>query len=120
MSKQILIVDDSSIMRKMLIKTLQAAGHDIIGEAASGAEAIELYKSLSPDLVTMDITMRGMDGISAAEEIIKSDASAKVLILSNLDEDKYRDRVASIGAMGLMNKQKTAEILAAIKNCDDT
>lgn len=114
MSVRILVVDDSSIMRKMLIKTLKDAGHEIVGEASSGNEAIELYKDIKPDLVTMDITMRGMDGISAADEIIKENDGAKILILSNLDEDKYRDKVKSIGALGLLNKQKTKEIIELI------
>ena len=115
MTKRILIVDDSSIMRKMLIKTLESAGHEIVGEASSGNEAIDLYEQLKPELVTMDITMRGMDGISAADEIIKKDASAKILILSNLDEEKYREKVQSVGAFGPLNKQKTEQILEMIE-----
>lgn len=119
MTKRIMIVDDSSIMRKMIIKKLQDAGHEIVGEASSGSEALELYKAIAPDLVTMDITMRGMDGISAADEIIKMDSKAKVLILSNLDEDKYREKALSVGAIGLLNKQKTEQILELIANCDN-
>ena len=115
---RIMIVDDSSIMRKMLMKTLAEAGHEIIAEASSGDEAIALYQEKTPDLVTMDITMRGMDGITAAAEIMKNDGDARVLILSNLDEDKYRDRVRSVGAIGLFNKQKTQEILEAIAKCE--
>ena len=69
MSKRILIVDDSSMMRKMISKILLPGGHTIVGEAKNGAEAVELYKTLEPDLVTMDITMRGMDGFTAAKEI---------------------------------------------------
>ena len=118
MSKRILIVDDSSIMRKMIIKTLKNAGHDIVGEASSGVDSIELYQDLKPDLVTMDITMRGMDGFSAAAEIIKLDPAAKVLILSNLDEGKYREKAMAAGAIGLLNKQKTEQILELISACD--
>ena len=66
MGKSILIVDDSSIMRKMIKETLKTAGHDVIGEAKNGDDAVALYKTLKPDLVTMDITMRGMDGFEAA------------------------------------------------------
>ena len=111
-----MIVDDSSIMRKMLIKTLKGAGHEIVGEASSGDEAVDLYAGLKPDIVTMDITMRGMDGISAADEIIKNDASAVVLVLSNLNEEKYRERVQNVGALGPLNKQKTEQILELIEN----
>ena len=118
MSMRILIVDDSSIMRKMLVKTLGEAGHEIVGEASSGDEAIDMYQKINPDLVTMDITMRGMDGISAAGEIIKLDSKAKVLILSNLDEDKYREKVKSVGAIGLLNKQKTKQIIELVDSCE--
>ncbi|MDH5764441.1 MAG: response regulator [Gammaproteobacteria bacterium] len=114
MPKRILIVDDSSIMRKMLAKAFEEAGHTIAGMAASGMEAIELFKELNPDLVTMDITMRGMDGLTAAREIIAIDNNAKVLILSNLDEDKYKDEVDRIGAIGLATKHNTDQILELV------
>ncbi|MCK5336131.1 MAG: response regulator [Gammaproteobacteria bacterium] len=114
MSKNILIVDDSTIMRKMLVKVFEGAGHTVVGMASSGAESIELYKELNPDLVTMDITMRGMDGLTAAREIIAIDSSARVLILSNLDEDKYRDEVDRIGAIGLANKHNPDHILELV------
>jgi len=115
MSIKILVVDDSSIMRKMLVKVFEQAGHTIIGMASSGAEAIELYKELKPELVTMDITMRGMDGLTAAREIIEMDSSARVLILSNLDEDKYKDEVERIGAIGLANKHNSDRILELVE-----
>ena len=115
MSKRILIVEDSTMMRRIITKTLEEAGHKVIGEASSGAEALEKYDQLQPDLVTMDITMRGMDGITAAKEILSKDSSAKILILSNLDEEKYRDEVERIGAIGLVNKHKSEKILRLIE-----
>lgn len=114
MSKRILIVEDSSMMRRIIAKVLQDAGHTIIGEAKSGSDALEMYSNLKPDLVTMDITMRGMDGITAAKEILDKDSSARILMLSNLDEDKYRDEVQRIGAIGLVNKHKSEQILELI------
>ena len=115
MSKRILIVDDSSMMRKMIAKTLQPPGHVIVGEAKNGLEAIELYKSLKPDIVTMDITMREMDGLTAAKEILRYDPSAHILFLSNLDEEKYRAEVERLGAMGFANKHKAKELLDMIE-----
>lgn len=114
MGKRILIVEDSTMMRRVIAKVLKEAGHEIVGEAGSGAEALELYPQLQPDLVTMDITMRGMDGITAAREIMQRYSDARILILSNLDEDKYRDEVDRIGAIGLVNKHKSEQILALI------
>ncbi len=114
MGKRILIVDDSSMMRKMIAKILQPEGHTIIGEAKNGLEAIDLYKSLQPDIVTMDITMRDMDGLEAAKEIFSFDNSAQIIFLSNLDEEKYREEVERLGALGFANKHKAKEILDII------
>ena len=116
MGKRILIVEDSTMMRRVIAKVLREAGHDIVGEASSGVEALELYQELQPDLVTMDITMRGMDGITAAKEILDKHNDARILMLSNLDEDKYRDEVKRIGAIGLVNKHKSEQILELIGN----
>ena len=111
MGKRILIVDDSSIMRKMIRSTLENEGHKVVGEAKNGKDAVEMYKSLNPDLVTMDITMREMDGFAAAKEILNHDPDARIIFLSNLDEDKYSEDVKSIGAIGYVNKHNTKEIL---------
>ncbi len=114
MGKNVLIVEDSAMMRKIITKELVNAGHTIVGEASNGAEAVELYQSLRPDVVTMDITMRGMDGFTAAQEILAIDSEAKILILSNLNEDKYRDKAEKLGVIGLVNKHKSSEILELI------
>lgn len=116
MGKRILVVEDSTMMRRIIVKVLKNAGHDVVGEASSGQEALDLYRELKPDLVTMDITMRGMDGIAASKEIMSFDSEAKILILSNLDEEKYRDEVDKIGAIGLVNKHKTDLILEHVGN----
>lgn len=116
MSKRILIVDDSSMMRKMISKILQPGGHTIVGEAKTGTEAVDLYKTLEPDLVTMDITMRGMDGFTAAKEILRFDDKAQIIFLSNLDEDKYGPDAQSLGAVGYVNKHKSRELLDIIEN----
>jgi two-component system chemotaxis response regulator CheY len=114
MGKTILVVDDSSIMRKMIKQTLIGAGHAVVGEAKSGDDAVVSYRDLKPELVTMDITMRGMDGIAAAKAILDFDAGAKIIMLSNLDEEKFSREAKQIGACGYINKHKTAEILELI------
>ena len=114
MDKTILVVDDSSIMRKMIRQTLNGAGHRVVGEAKDGDEAVALYRQLHPDLVTMDITMRGMDGIAAAKAILAFDADANIIMLSNLDEDKFSREAVQIGVKGYVNRHKTAEILNLI------
>jgi len=114
MSKKVLIVDDSSIMRKMIRNTLEDDNHQIVGEAKNGKDAVDMYKTLNPDLVTMDITMREMDGFAAAKEILNFDPNARIIFLSNLDEDKYSEDVKRIGAIGYVNKHNAKEILDLI------
>ena len=115
MGKRILIVDDSSIMRKMIKNTLDSGNHVVVGEAKNGKDAVEMYKTLNPDLVTMDITMRDMDGFAAAKEILAHDKNAQIVFLSNLDEEKYSEDAKSAGAKGYVNKHKAKEILDLIE-----
>ena len=116
MSKRILIVDDSSMMRKMIRKTLDGRGHSVVGEAKDGQEAIELYKQLQPDVVTMDITMRGMDGFTAAKEILGYDQKAQIIFLSNLNDETYSEDAIELGAVGYVNKSKSTMIIDMIEN----
>jgi two-component system, chemotaxis family, chemotaxis protein CheY len=81
---KILIVDDSTVSRKKLRAILEAANHEIVGEAGDGAEALKKYEALSPDLVTMDITMPNVDGISVVKEIMKYDPLARVVMITAL------------------------------------
>lgn len=69
MAKRILIVDDAAFMRMMIKDILTKNGFEVVGEASDGAQAVEKYGELKPDLVTMDITMPEMDGIAALKEI---------------------------------------------------
>jgi two-component system chemotaxis response regulator CheY len=116
MSKRILVVDDSSVMRRMIGDALEGQGHQIVGNAKNGREAIALYASLKPDLVTMDVTMRGMDGFSAAKEILQIDSRARIIFLSNLVDEQVRQEALSIGGKGFVNKTDAAKILECI-NC---
>lgn len=68
MSSKVLIVDDAAFMRMMIKEILTKNGFTVVGEASDGAQAVEKYKELGPDLVTMDITMPEMDGITALKE----------------------------------------------------
>ena len=97
MSKKILVVDDASIMRLMLKHLFENNDYEVI-EAANGIEAIEMYKTNNPILVTMDITMPDMDGITAVKEILKIDPKAKIIMCS---------------AMGQVNKVKAAVMAGA-------
>jgi len=111
MGKRIVIVDDSSIMRKMVRNLLDSTEHQIAGEAKNGREAVELYKSLKPDVVIMDVTMRDMDGFTAAREIVSFDAQAKIIFFTNLDKEQYSSQAADLGALGFVNKHNLGELL---------
>jgi two-component system chemotaxis response regulator CheY len=83
---KIMVVDDTAFMRTILKDVLVLGGHEIIAEARNGEEAVQLFKQLKPDLVTMDITMPEMDGITALTEIMKFDPWAKVIMCSAMGQ----------------------------------
>lgn len=84
---RVLIVDDAAFMRKMLRDVLTAGGHEVVGEAADGSEALGRFQELKPELTTLDITMPVQDGISALKDILKLDPSARVIMCSALGQE---------------------------------
>lgn len=86
MANRILIVDDAAFMRMMIRDILTKNGFEVVGEAQDGAQAVEKFKELQPDLVTMDITMPEMDGIAALKEIKQIDPNAKVIMCSAMGQ----------------------------------
>ncbi|MDD3879738.1 MAG: response regulator [Syntrophomonas sp.] len=86
MGKRVLIVDDAAFMRMMIKDILGKNGYIIAGEAENGRVAIEKYKELQPDLVTMDITMPEMDGIAAVKEIREVDPAARIIMCSAMGQ----------------------------------
>ena len=86
MASRVLVVDDAAFMRMMVKDILSKNGYEIVGEAENGMKALEKYQELKPDLVTMDITMPEMDGISAVKEIKKVDPNAKVVMCSAMGQ----------------------------------
>ncbi|MDD2511179.1 MAG: response regulator [Syntrophomonas sp.] len=86
MGKKVLIVDDAAFMRMMIKDILSKNGYIIAGEAENGRVAIDKYKELRPDLVTMDITMPEMDGIAAVKEIREVDPAARIIMCSAMGQ----------------------------------
>ena len=86
MNNRVLIVDDAAFMRMMIKDILSKNGYEVVGEADNGLVGIEKYKEFKPDLVTMDITMPEMDGISAVKEIKKFDPQAKIIMCSAMGQ----------------------------------
>ncbi len=101
---KILVVDDASFVRMALGQIITEDGHEIVGEAADGAEAIEKYKLLHPDLVTMDITMPEMNGIEALKGIIEYDPNAKVLMCSAMGQQDFVLQAIQAGALDFIVK----------------
>ena len=116
MAKNILVVDDAAFMRMMLKDILT----NIAGEAENGAVAVEKYKELKPDAVTMDITMPEKDGIQALKEIKDLDTSAVVLMCSAMGQQQMVIEAIQAGAKDFIVKPFDADrVLAAIKKAVD-
>ena len=109
MAGKILVVDDAAFMRMMIKDILTKNGYEVTGEATDGAQAIEKYKEISPDLVTMDITMPEMDGISALKEIKKIDPHAKVIMCSAMGQQAMVIDAIQAGAKDFIVKPFQAD-----------
>ncbi|AIF51179.1 response regulator [Pelosinus sp. UFO1] len=83
---RILVCDDSAFMRMMLKRVLVDNGHEVVGEAGDGMEAVQLYRQHKPDLITMDITMPKMDGIQAVTHIHEEDPLVRIIMVTALGQ----------------------------------
>ncbi len=101
---RILIVDDSAFMRFMLQKILTDAGFDVVGEGTDGSEGAELYKTLRPDVVTMDITMPILSGLEGLNRILRIDPEARVIMISAMGQKATVLKALQSGALGFIIK----------------
>ena len=104
MGKKVLIVDDAAFMRIKLKDILEKNNYEVVGEAENGIEAIEKYKELSPNIVTMDITMPEMDGVEALKEIKAFDPNAKILMCSAMGQQSMVMDAIRAGAVDFIVK----------------
>ena len=115
MSKSVLICDDAIFMRTMVGDILTQAGYDVVGEAETGLQAVERYRELRPDLVTMDIVMPDMGGIDAVREIVKLDPAAKVLMCSAMGQQALVVEAIQAGAKDFVVKPfQPSRVLEAV------
>jgi DNA-binding NarL/FixJ family response regulator len=116
---KIVIVDDHEIVREG-IRTLIARSRpewNIVGEASSGAEAIEICKTLTPDVLVLDITMPGMSGLEAALKIAESELGCRVLMFTMHESERLAAEVRQAGAQGLVLKSQAARDLIRAIEC---
>jgi NarL family two-component system response regulator LiaR len=117
-SIRMLIVDDHAIVRegqRALINT--EPGMEVVGEAEDGSEAVELARSLRPDVILLDLFMPGKEGLEAIEEIKAEDPEARILVLTSYTEDEKVYAAVKAGAMGYLLKDSSPEeILKAIRD----
>lgn len=113
---RIVVADDHPVFRKGLIALLLANGHEVIGQAESGLEAIEVVTAVKPDLVVMDVSMPDLGGLDATERLLAQLPDLRVVVLTLFDDDDTVRRALAAGASAYLTKQAAPEhILAAIE-----
>jgi len=112
---KIIIIDDDVLVSSALKTIIEAnEGFAVLATGNSGREAIELYKKHSPDIVLMDIRMNDINGLDAAEEIIRHDSKAKILFLTTFADDEYIIKSLQIGSKGYILKHQYNSLIPAL------
>ena len=112
---RVLVVDDAAFMRKLLSDALASGGHEVVGEAGNGSEAVVRYQELRPELTTLDITMPEKDGLSALAEIISIDPTARIVMCSALGQEAKVLEAVKLGAKDFVVKPfQPARVLEAV------
>jgi two-component system, chemotaxis family, chemotaxis protein CheY len=101
---RVLVVDDAAFMRKLLTDALVSGGHEVVGEAGNGVEAVARWQELRPELTTLDITMPEKDGLAALAEIMAIDPSAKIIMCSALGQEAKVLEAVRLGAKDFVVK----------------
>lgn len=116
-SIRVLLAEDHAIVREGLRALLKlSAEFEVVGEASTGRDAVEMAETLSPDVVVMDIAMPMLNGFEATRQILASSPNAKILVLSAHSDDEYVAHMAAVGASGFLVKQNSGDALVyAIK-----
>ena len=112
----VVVVDDDKLVGASLKTILEASGEvNVVGVGCSGQDAISLYERHKPDVLLLDIRMAGMSGLDAAEEILSSDPSARILFLTTFSDDEYIIRALKMGSRGYLLKQNYESIVPSLK-----
>ena len=103
-AKRVLIVDDAVVMRMMIKGILNKNGYEVVGEAQNGLEAVEKYRALVPDLVTMDMVMPEMDGIAAVKQIVADHPDARIIMCTSMGQQALVVEAIQAGAKSFITK----------------
>jgi two-component system, chemotaxis family, chemotaxis protein CheY len=114
--KKVLIVDDAAFMRVSIKNMLAKNGYEIIGEAENGKVAIQKYQELSPDIVTMDITMPEMDGLASIKKILEYNPSANIIMISAMGQESMVREAVLSGAKGFIVKPFKEDAIVSALN----
>jgi len=106
-SFKLMIVDDSNIMRRRIERSNQFEELELVGTAGNGLEAIEMFKKMDPDVVTMDLTMPQMDGIECISKLVAMKPAIRILVISALADKATAVEAMEKGANGFLNKPFT-------------
>jgi two-component system, chemotaxis family, chemotaxis protein CheY len=106
-SYKLMIVDDSNIMRRRIERSQQFDELELVGTAGNGVEAIELFRKMDPDVVTMDLTMPQMDGIECISKLVELKPAVRILVISALADKATAVEAMEKGANGFLNKPFT-------------
>lgn len=104
---RLLIVDDSNLIRRRIERSQQIDDLEVVGSAANGVEALELFRETDPDVVTMDLTMPRMDGIECIENLVRLKPDVRILVISALADKATAIDAMEKGANGFLNKPFT-------------
>ncbi|MCK5129561.1 MAG: response regulator [Clostridiales bacterium] len=117
--KKVLIVDDASFMRVSIKNILTKNGFEVVGEANNGLVGLQKFQELSPDIVTMDITMPEMDGLTSLKQILSVNPSAKVVMVSAMGQESMVREAIVAGARGFIVKPfKEESIISALSGME--
>jgi two-component system chemotaxis response regulator CheY len=114
---RVLVVDDAAFMRKVVSDALSKGGHEVIGEASNGAEAIARYQELQPELTTLDITMPEMDGLTALKEIMAIDPRARIIMCSALGQESKVLEAIKAGGSSCGLARRTTAACGRLRSC---
>lgn len=114
--KKVLIVDDAAFMRVSIKNMLGKNGYEVVGEAENGKIAIQKYQDLSPDVVTMDITMPEMDGLTSLKKILSIDPGANIIMISAMGQESMVREAVLSGAKGFIVKPFKEDVIVAAFN----